>query len=321
MIRRALPWMLALVAITAHAAGDAPEVTLSVDADEVTVGDVFSATVEATWPADVRLNLPERPAHLGDAEVRSVETETDEPRPGISCAVIRYRLTLWEVGEGHVRAPAITWRSRDGEARELERPEATVTVASVLPEGAEEIKDIRGPREIPLEPVHYVLAALPLLLLAAGIVAAVVVLRRRGAAEEDEEPAAPLPPGEEALAALDALEGDELVGAGQIKAHYVRLSRIVRRYVQRRWGLAALKETTGMLGRSMRDSGRVPGGPAKRIVGLLRRSDLAKFARHRPGDAQARSDVQTAREIVRETARRREEAEGPADTASAAAAS
>ncbi|MEA3403291.1 MAG: hypothetical protein U9R79_18760 [Armatimonadota bacterium] len=306
MRRRSLRWLLAGLMMAAvwrlAAAKDAePAVSISVEPREVTVGDILTATVEITWPMELTVDLPGDDAEMGDAEIRS-STQTVEDLPdGRRRAMIEYTLVLWEVGERTLKAPPVTWRSGDGKPHQAERPEATVTVRSVLPEGASDIRDIRGPKEIPLRPVHYLLAALPLLLLTGAIAGAVLLLRRRKGEEEPEEAAPPLPPAQEALLALDELDRENLPAAGEVKEHYVRLSWILRHYVERRWGIQALEETTGMLADSMRGSGQVDEEPAAHIVEVLRRADLAKFAKHRPAAEVAREDVERARGIVRDT--------------------
>jgi len=254
-----------------------------------------------TAPAGVSLVLPGEDADLGEAEVLGLEADDQTGADGTRTVTLAYALTLWEVGERTVTAPPIAWRTRDGEAQQAERPEATVTITSVLPEGAQEIKDIRPPREIPLRWWHYALAALPLVLFLGLVGLGVRWLRRRGSADEAEAVAPPLSPHEEALRALNELAAEDLPGRDRVGEHYVRLSWIVRRYVERRWELPALEATTGMLAEVMRGSGRVPGEVATGIVALLRRADLAKFAKHRPASDVAREDVDDAREMVRRT--------------------
>ncbi len=290
--------LLAATAVVMASAQEEPTVGISVEPPDGTVGDVFTAEVRIEAPAGVALVLPGEDADLGDAEVRGLAVEDEALDDGSRRVALRYEFTLWEVGERTVTAPAIAWRTGDGEVRQAERPEATVTIRSVLPEDAEDIQDIRGPREIPLRWYHYLLAVLPLLLFVALIVGTVARLRRRRAGEEGEPEPPPLPPCDEAMRALDELAADDLPAQGQIEEHYVRLSWIVRHYLERRWRLPALEETTGMLAGTMRGSGLVAEETAAAIVALLRRADLAKFAKHRPDAEVAREDVDEARRIV-----------------------
>lgn len=293
-----------LLCTAAMAAPEAPRVELSVTPKQATVGDVLTAQVTVTAPEGVSLTLPGQDADLGGAEVRALSTQEQQLADGSRQTTLSYQIVFWEVGEQTVKAPTVAWRVGDGEARQAARPETTVAIKSVLPpdasapEGSPDIKDIRGPREIPLRWHHYLLAALPVLALLGLLGLGIAALRRRRRAAVPEAVAPPLPPGEEALQALDALVAEDLPGAGQIKEHYVRLSWIVRHYIERRWRLPALEVTTSMLAESMRASGAVPGEVAAAIVALLRRADLAKFAKHRPDADVARADVGEARGIV-----------------------
>jgi hypothetical protein len=309
--------MLLLVALPA--AAQSPEVTIKVAPESVAVGEIVTATVSITYADGVTVSLPADGADFGDAEVRSATVTTEPLADSRSRTVGTYEVVLWEVGEHALKAPAATWRAGEGEVQEAARPEATVTVASVLTEATSEIADIRGPREMPLKPVHYLLAALPVLALIGLIVGLVMWLRGRRRRQAPEEALPPLEPAEEALLALDQLESDDLVAQDQIKEHYVRLSWILRRYIDRRWGLPALEETTGMLGHTMRGSGRVPEAQIAEMIAVLRRADLAKFAKFRPEPIRAREDVGAVRAIVNATKPREEVPEEVAAQAASSA--
>lgn len=287
-----------VLCIAAVAAPEAPRVQLSVTPEQATVGDVLTAQVTVTALEGVSLTLPGQDADLGGAEVRALSTQEQQLADGSRQTTLSYQVVFWEVGEQTVKAPPVAWRTGDGEARQADRPEATVTIKTVLPPDAQDIKDIRGPREVPLRWYHYLLATAPVLAVLGLLGLGIAALRRRRMAAVTESVAPPLPPGEEALQALDQLAAEDLPGLGQIKEHYVRLSWIVRHYIERRWRLPALEVTTSMLAESMRASGAVPEEIAAAIVALLRRADLAKFAKHRPEADVARADVGEARSIV-----------------------
>ncbi|MFP4248976.1 MAG: hypothetical protein ACLFU7_04920 [Armatimonadota bacterium] len=301
-MRRALALLVALALAPGIVAQERPELTLEVDPRAATIGDLLTVTVSFELPADHEAILPGEEADLGGAEVRSVDQSVENAVDGGRRYVVRYEAALWEVGETTLTSPDIASRSPDGEVTQFAPAEATVTVRSVLPEGAEEIRDIRGPKEIPLRWHHYAVAALPVIGLL-GLLALLVwwVRSRRGADAPETAPVAPLPPAEEALSALRELESEDLVGEGLIKEHYVRLSWILRNYVERRWGLPALEETTGMLRHTMLGSGRVPEAAVEGMVEVLRRADLAKFAKHRPEAETARAEIARVRQIVHAT--------------------
>ncbi|MFO8079715.1 MAG: hypothetical protein R6V07_05350 [Armatimonadota bacterium] len=309
-MRHTLALLAAFMLAPGIAAQERPALELEVDPRTATIGDLLTVTVSFELPAGHEAIIPGEEADLGGAEVRSVDQSVGNAADGGRRYVVRYEAVLWEVGEATLTSPEIASRSPDGEVTQFPPAEATVTVRSVLPEGAEEIRDIRGPKEIPLRWHHYVLAALPVIAFLGLLALAVWWIRsRRGAEEAQTAPVAPLPPAEEALAALNELESEDLVGQGLIKEHYVRLSWILRNYAEGRWGLPALEETTGMLRHTMLGSGRVPEAQVEPMIEVLRRADLAKFAKHRPEAETARAEIAQTREIVRETRPREEVAE------------
>ena len=300
--------LVACTVVGAQSAEAPVEVAAEVQPSEVTVGDVFTLTATVTAADDVSLKLPGEDADFGPAEVRSFATAESRSTEGERQVKLVYELALFEVGEREIKVPPVSYQVAGGQAREAPRPTASVTVKSVLPEGAEEIKDIRGPRELPLSVWQWAGLIGAALLLVALVAAAILLWRRLKGQEKEEERTPPLPAHLEALAALDRLETEDLVSRGQLKEHHVRLSWIIRRYLWRRYRVPALEETTGMLARWLRASGRAP-QEAEAFLPLLAQADLVKFAKHRPEDTAAREAVRCAREIVNATKPR----EMPAD--------
>jgi len=292
--------LVACPVVHAQSAEAPVEVAAEVEPSEVTVGDVFTLTVTVTAAGDAGLKLPGKDADFGDAEVRSFDTEESLGPEGQRVVKLAYKLALFEVGKREIKAPPITYQGPDGQAKQAPRPVASVTVKSVLPEGAQEIKDIRGPREMPLSPWQWASLIGAALLLVALLAAAFVVWRRLRGKEQEEKAAPPLPAHLEALEALDKLEGEDLVARGLLKDHYVRLSWIIRRYLWRRYRAPALEETTAMLARWLRASGRAP-QQAEAFLPVLEEADLVKFAKHQPEDAAAYRALESARQIVNAT--------------------
>ena len=114
--------------------------------------------------------------------------------------------------------------------------------------------------------------------------------RRRSA------PVPALAPYPEALARLDALAAPETPET--VKAYYVALSDLLRRYLARTLGLPAMEQTTRELVHALQRGGRLPEGAVSAVRGTLRLCDLVKFADLRP-DAEAHAAAHArAREAV-----------------------
>jgi len=110
-----------------------------------------------------------------------------------------------------------------------------------------------------------------------------------------------------ALGVLDELEGEWPAGERELDVFSVRLSFVVRRYVQGRFGVRALERATDELVDSIREGAL---SPVQRdaLGALLARCDQVKFAAALRGDAArdapecARALLARARDFVKGTA-------------------
>ena len=145
----------------------------------------------------------------------------------------------------------------------------------------------------------------PLLYLAAGVLGlialvaglyAVINRRRHGPL------AAPRPAHEVALEALSKLHAARLIEAGKHEEFYIRLSDIVRGYLEVRFHLRAPEMTTEeFLQVAQRDPQLTP--PQRSLLGtFLSEADLVKFARYVPESSDAERAYHAAGEFVRSTA-------------------
>ena len=125
---------------------------------------------------------------------------------GTNIDSLRYELTLFQTG-AHVIGPfSLSCILSDGTELSAVSDSISITVVSVLDEAAADIRDLKGPVEIPDEIPWYwwVIGGLALLALAAGVI---LYIRRRKTrnATVTADTAVELPPEEIALEELDRL--------------------------------------------------------------------------------------------------------------------
>jgi hypothetical protein len=190
--------------------------------------------------------------------------------------------------------------------RAIHSDSLTLGVESVLPAAGADTADIRPLKAAVELPGRrrwgWLVAALLALLLA---VAVILIVRRRHrrapviqAAIQDSRPADVI-----ALEALAVLKREELARAGRVKEHYIRLTDIVRPYLERRFGVPALDLTTGEILLAMARAGGETTAMLE-LKRLLEEADLVKFARLAPPAALAEGAVDRAGDFVRATALR-----------------
>jgi hypothetical protein len=214
---------------------------------------------------------------------------------------------------GVIQVPGIRFEVQQGSravAYRLPVLELPVTPVLTAADSNASLKPLRGPLEAPWwERVPWLLVALGLLV----IVAAIWLWRRLRRRKPAPTPVRPTPvvtldPVTEALRELVALRRLGLPHQGLFADHAARLTRIVRRFLERSTGLPRPGDTTPELVLRLSP---VAESVAGRVAPLLKSWDLVKFARAESSVGAAESSEQKVETIVRET---------KADQAAAAAA-
>ncbi len=281
-------------------AGAARATTVSVHTspDSLTIGDPVTVEVRVEAPAGASVSFP-RPKTPAQVEVVNLETLPAEAGTWMA----RYTLAVYDVGD-IVLPPWPVQVQADTQNVIVHTDSIRLHVTSVLDDSlaAADIRPLKGQQEVPVP--------LPLwiwLALAALVLAVVVFLwhRRRRRRQVVVAPAAPVvAPHEAALAALRKLEAQQLAAAGQIKEHYVRLSEILRQYLEGapQFGFAAREETTGEIRRELHARGYKP-EMMQTLVALCEEADLVKFAKMQPTILECDASLDRVRRFVSETAR------------------
>jgi hypothetical protein len=181
-----------------------------------------------------------------------------------------------------------------------------IEVTSVLPADADTTKpkDILPPVDLPPPPP----TEIPWLVISAAVAGFVVAIlaalgvRRLVTAGPRPRPVPTRPAHELALAALRRLESATVEGPDQIDAYYVRLSGILRRYLDWRFDLRAHEQTTEEFLAAARGAVAAVAGRCDLLGAFLARCDRVKFGRRRPGGGDRRDMLGTAVRFVEDTA-------------------
>ena len=171
-----------------------------------------------------------------------------------------------------------------------------LVVESVLEdEESPELRDITEPFDIPAP--WWWWAALGVSLAAALAGLAWWWKRRKHAMSVPR----PVPPHEAALGALDALLADNLISEGRYQLFFLRLSDIVRHYVEERFGLRAPERTTEEFLAEMAAAPVIRKDHQKLLRGFLHQADMVKFAKFLPAEDEVGGAVNAARRFIRQT--------------------
>ena len=299
----------------ARAAETSPPLELAIEASQgqVKLGEPIALRLTLDAPAGAQVKLPDGSTDLGPFEL--VQAETLPPKPGTGGSM-HYETVLtvrtFAADSSLVILPPLT---------------ATVTLAGAPPQvvrslplalgldrllsAAEargdtlDLRPLKPVIELPLSWPRWVLLGLLVLALAYFLwrrrrrrfVPAVAIVDRR-------------PCDVIALEALAELRASGLARRGDLMGHYVRLTDIVRPYLERRFGFPAVDQTTGEI---LATVGPVLGHEdpmraaelERELEHLLNSADLVKFAKAEPAAALAEGEIDRASDFVKATAPRR----------------
>jgi hypothetical protein len=216
-----------------------------------------------------RFHYQLEPAHAGKHLIRSVSIEFVDRRPN---------------------------SERRGEPVLIETDPLEVNVTSELGDEAPSLANLEP--MLPPQPVPQTTAIGWLIASGlAGLLAilAVLALRRR---KRRPIEARRQTPEEIARAALSQLLAENLPGRGLVKEFYLRLTGIVRQYVEDTTGIRAPEQTTEEFLHDMRSRAAFPPERSVQLAEFLEAADLIKYAGQQPGEGQIDQAIARAHEFV-----------------------
>ncbi len=173
-------------------------------------------------------------------------------------------------------------------------------MTSLLSGKKEDLKlhEIKPPVEIPGSDVLWIWIGVAVIAVAAVMV--IIVLRRRVRSNQSNVDAH-LPAHAIAFGELEELAGDRLPEKGEVKIFYQRISDILRRYIENRFGLRAPEQTTeeflvGLDAETTLDKSFKP-----LLRKFLVQCDLVKFAEHRPDREDIDKTFENCRAFIEKT--------------------
>jgi hypothetical protein len=306
MNQRLLNCLLAVLLLfavhAAHAQGGDATVSTRIDASHITVGDAARVFLEIKHdPSRSTVQWAQLPDTFSKLEIREKGKIDTIPSGGL--VTYKQRLSITGFDSGMFTIPSFTFNviPKGGAAYALSSDSLQLLVQTVAVDTTQAFKPIKGVMEVQLswrDFIWLIVGALVGLLLIIGLI--LYFLRRRG-----KQPAA-IPEGpkeslqEKAQRLLAALDAEQLWQKGQVKEYYVRLTDIVRGYVEAGFNTAALELTTDELV----DKARVIPG-LMQVAGLLetilRTADLAKFAKAQPLPQEHVQSMQLAYTLIAAT--------------------
>lgn len=281
------------------------KLSVRLDRAEATVPEPLKLTVAVESELGVDVTMPD----LGEAfGPFAVSGSTDAEPVSNDFTTRRERTyTLDTILPGKVELPAVTVKfadrreKADGSNAVKEGEVATDTLPVTIHSG---LADVKGPTTVPMPGWQR------LLIWVAVIVAAMVAIalfarwwrRRRKQAAIELPKARRIVPHDWALAELDMLAAEDLVGRGRVREFYYRINWILRRYIELRFSLMAGEQTSEEFIRALRSSAVLDENHKELLRRFVAACDPVKYARHEPDSGEIDWVQASARDFVLETA-------------------
>jgi len=347
LLRRAavacLVWLAALGVFPACAGSEPPRAEAAPAVRAIAVGDTFRLEITLTWSEGCDVKPIAIPDKIGNFVVKDIaEGPALGPASGRASGTaggssrkVSLVLTCFDTGTQTVPAIPIVYTNKDGSGGTIETSPVAIEVKSVLPENANDIRDIKHPIRVPKRWKDIILSYTLIAGLAAAAALSVLIsfkrreeivgaarkiwsrlsgpirrlilwllvrlgLRRRAASAAFDicvdEP--DLVPAEAAFKELDRIRALGLPERAMTKEFYTLVSETVRRFIERQFGVLAMESPTSLTVEMLGTVG-ISGQAVGLTEGVLGESDLVKFAKFTPPQHVIDTLLERAREVVR----------------------
>lgn len=271
-----------------HEKAERGVVTVSLDTDkkEITIAERLNLTISVMIDENYDYKLPAFGDKLEQFGIVEYHTTKPELIEGNRIKVSRsYVLEPFLSGEYIIPPMTVEFWEKGVEGKDthsIETPEVTISVKSLLPEDLKElnIHEIKPPVPLPSSYAIWHWSGIGAAVVLIGIFGVIAFIRRKDRKKEVIEqdiPAHVLAYGE-----LQMLVEENLVDKGEIKLFYQRVSGIVRRYIENRFGLRAPEQTTEEFLSGLETAKNFPDKYKPLLKTFLKHCDLVKFAEHLP---------------------------------------
>jgi hypothetical protein len=267
--------------------GQEISVTAAFDTSRILIGDQVGFSVILNQPADTKLKLPFfRDSLVKNIEILAGPTVDTSKISGNRIRVIeKYLVTSFDSGSYRID-PVFAELADSKGLKRYYSDYSILEVARVRIAPADtsaKIFDISAPYRAPLTPGE-ILPWILLALLVAVIIWLIFRLIKKFKKVKKEEviPIIIEPADVIAFRELEILQNEKLWQSGETKRYYIRLTEIIRQYLENRFGVNSLELTTSETLEALVKTGFKKDEPYNKLRLVLTGADLVKFAKYKP---------------------------------------
>jgi len=286
---------IVLLALTAYGFAEV-KLSASIDRNKICLGDPLKYTLTLEYRPEDKFTPPN--PETFNFEPFSVRDFVAVPQPdkdGMKVLQYVFQLTVYDTGKFEIPELKVEYPGAAGPAT-ASTSKLAVEVVKVPAKPGEKTDQVRPDKTIEKVnfPFWYYLAAGFILL---GIIILLFILAQWLKKKQKAASEIVVPPHQLALNEINQLEKEDLPARELWKDYYSRLSGILREYLEARFGLNALEQTTWEVIRDMRC--RNLKADAMNLTGeVLSLADLVKFAKYLPELKRSREDLEATKRLI-----------------------
>jgi LPXTG-motif cell wall-anchored protein len=297
--------LLCLLAFTYKGKAQDIRVEAKLDKTSIALGDQTRLHLIVRLPVKSAIDFPVLADTISSkvqvVETGKTDTLPDKDNPGIRTISRQYTITSFEAGLHMI--PAYTFHGKDGSFNTSALP---LEVTAVKVDTTKAIYDIKEPLAVSYSFMdwlrdhwHWVLFPLLGVMLLAGLLYYFLKKRKNKPVQVQEvKPFVPFHT--VALDKLRALKGKKLWEQGQIKPYHSELTDIIREYLEKRYGLNAMEQTSEEIFSGLRHL-EIAEQDMNKLRQMLILADLVKFAKEKPLNTDNEQSMENAISFVTNT--------------------
>lgn len=256
------------------------------DTTAILMGDQIGFTVSATFPRGINAGLGTKADTLAGKIVILGKTPRDTATTADGKMIITDRYLITSFDSGYYSIPPFYAEVRSGDSLRRYYSDYSflkVNRPDVMPKDTTDvIFDIVPPRKAPVT-FREILPYIVIAVIAAIVIYLLARFLPRNPLRRFVRPPAPKEPAHViALRELARLKEEELWQKGEVKEYYSRLSDIIRRYIDGRYGISSPELTTDETVRMLQKAAVTTSDQMTLVKELLSLSDMVKFAKYMP---------------------------------------
>ncbi len=279
------------------------EVRSAVDTSSITIGDRIKYTVSIDYKEGMRVEQPGAGVNLGQFEIKNYKIQPPYSEDGRVFIKYEYEISVFDTGKFTIPPFPVAYFPTDStkDYKIIEANSINIYVESVIQDGGKELKDVKPPVYIPFDYIFAIsMATIIIAILVAAFFAYRFYRKKKESGYVFKAPEPRRPAHEVALADLDSLIAKNLPAGGEIKQYYIEISEIIRRYIEGRFFIPALEETSFEIMSEIHNR-QLEADIYQLLNDFLNLCDLVKFAKYVPEQSECDTGAEIARRFIEET--------------------